>query len=103
MFTDLRHKPSDQIVEESRAVDHLDDEAVGDDVKRLREVFRYFFGSARGLALIEARNHPCRDWEQGRGSGMPQFVAMLGGASGQRLHDGREDEPLQYLHCWEEQ
>ena len=34
---------------------------------------------------------------------MPRFEAMLGGASSQRLHDGREDEPLQYLHCQAEQ
>ena len=59
--------------------------------------------SARGLALVEVRDHPSRDGEQGRGSGMPRFEAVLGGASAHRLHDGREDEPIQYLHCWVEQ
>ena len=34
---------------------------------------------------------------------MPRFEAMLGGASAQRLDDGQEDEPLQYLHCQAEQ
>ena len=34
---------------------------------------------------------------------MPRFEAMLGGARAQRLHDGREDEPLQDLHCMAEQ
>ena len=84
---------------ESGAADHLDEEGLGDGVERLRDVHRYGCGSARGFALIEARDHPSRDWEQGRGGGMPRFEAMLGGASAQCLHDGREDEPLQYLHC----
>ena len=81
-------------------MDHLDEEAVRDCVKLLRDVHCYC--SARGLALIEVRDHRSRDGEQGRGSGMPRFKAVLGEASAQRLHDGREDEPLQYLHCWAE-
>ena len=100
---EVRHKPPDQVVAESGAVDHLDEEAVGDGVERLRDFHRYGYGSARGLALVEARYHPSRDGEQVRGGGVPQFEAVLGGASAQRLHDGLEDEPLQYLHCWAEQ
>ena len=80
-------------------VDHLDEEAVGDGFERLRDVHRDGYGSARVLVLIEARDHPSRDGEQGRGGGMPQFEALLGGARAQCLHDGWEDEPLQDLHC----
>ena len=78
---------------ESGAVEHLDEEALRDGVERLRDVHRYGYGSARGLPLVEARDHPSRDREQGRGGGMPLFEAVLGGASAQSLHDGREDEP----------
>ena len=53
-----------------------------------QHVHRY--GSARGLP----RDHPSRNWEQGRGGGVSRFQAVLGGASAQRFHDGREDEPL---------
>ena len=99
---EVHHEPSDQIVTESGAVDHFDEEAVGDGVKCLRDVHSY--GSAWGLALIEARDHhPSRDGEQGRGGGVPLFETVLGGASAQRLHNGREDELLQYLDCWAEQ
>ena len=80
-------------------VDHLDEEAVGDGVEHFRDVHRDGYGSAWGLALIEARDHPSRDGEQGRCGGMPWFEAMLVGASSQRLHYGREDELLQDLHC----
>ena len=76
---------------------------MGDGVECLRDVHPEGYGSARGLALVEARHHPSRDGEQGRGGGMPQFEAVLGGTSAQRLHDGREDEPLQDLHCRAEQ
>ena len=78
--------------------------AVGDCVERLRDVHRYGYGSAMGLALIETRDHTLAEMgEQGQGGGMPRFEAMLGGSSAQRLHDGQEDEPLQYLHCRAEQ
>ena len=76
---EVRHKPSDQVVAESGAVDHLDEVAVRDGVERIRDVHRY--GSARGLVLIEARDHPSRNEEQSRGGGMPRFEAVLGGAS----------------------
>ena len=56
-------------------MDHLDEEAVGDGVERLRDVHSYGYGSARGLALIEARDHPSSDGEQGRCCGMPRFEA----------------------------
>ena len=68
-------------------VDQLDEEAVGECVERLRDVHRDGYGSARGLALIEARDHPSRDGEQGRGGGMPRFEATLGGVSAQSLHE----------------
>ena len=80
---------------ESGEVDHLDEEAVRDCVEHLRDVHRYGYGSARGLALVEARDHRSRDGKQCRGGGVPRFEAMLGGASTQRLHDGWEDEPFQ--------
>ena len=88
---------------ESGAVDHLDQEAVGDGVERLRDVYWYGYGFARGLSSIEARVHPTRYGEQGRGGGMPRFEAVLGGASAKRLHDGLEDVLLQYLCCRAEQ
>ena len=68
---------------ESGAVDHLDEEVVRNSVEHLRDVHRYGYGSARGLALVEARNHPSRNRKQGQVSGMPR----LGGACAQRLHD----------------
>ena len=74
-----------------------------DGVEHLQDVHRYDYGSARGLVLIEARDHHSRDGEQGRGGGMPRFEAVMGGASAQRFHDGREEEQLQYLHCWADQ
>ena len=79
---------------ESGAVDHLDEEAAGDGVERIRDVHRYSYGSARGLAFVKARDHTSRDREQGRGGGVPRFEAVLGEASAQRLHDGQEDEPV---------
>ena len=85
---EVRHEPSDQVVAELGAVDHLDEEAVRDGVERLRDVHRDGYGSVRGLALIEARDHTSRDGEQCRGDGVPRFEAVLGGASAQRLHDG---------------
>ena len=45
------HKPSDQVVAESGAVDHLDEEEVRDDVERLRDVHLYGYDSARWLAF----------------------------------------------------
>ena len=33
--------------------------------------------SLGGLALVENRDHPSRNWEQGRGGGVPRFEAML--------------------------
>ena len=97
------HKPPNQIGLELGAVDHLDKEAVRDRVERLRDVHRYCYWSARGLTLVEARDHPSRNREQGRSGGLPLFEAVLGGASTQRLHDGREEELLQYLRCRAEQ
>ena len=82
-----RGGPSVQVVAESGVVDHLDEEAVRDGVERLRDVHHYGYRSARGLALVEARDHTSRDREQGRGGGMPRFEAVLGEASAQRLHD----------------
>ena len=76
-------KPSDQVVAELGVMDRVDEEAVGEGVERLRELHRYGYGSAWGLALIEAKDYPIRDGEQGRGGGMPRFEAVLGGASGQ--------------------
>ena len=73
---------------ESGAVDHLDEEVVGNGVERLRPVHRDGYGSARVLALIEARDHTSRDGVHGRGGRMPWFEDVLGGASAQRLHDG---------------
>ena len=46
-------------------MDHLDEEVVRDVVERLQDVHLYGYGYARGLALIEARDHPSRDGEQG--------------------------------------
>ena len=89
--TEVRHEPSNQVVAVSGAMDHLDEEAVEDCVEHLQDVHRYGYGSVRGLTLVKARDHPSRDGEQGRGGGVSRFEAMLGGASAQRLHDGRED------------
>ena len=84
---EVRHEPFNQVVTESGAVDHLG-------VEGLRDDYRYGYGSARGLTLVNARDHPSRDREQGRGVGVPRFEAVLGGASAQRLHNGLEDELL---------
>ena len=100
---EVRHKPTDKVVAESGVEDHIDEEAVGDSVEYLRDVHRYGYGSTRGIVFIEAKDYPNRDGEQGWGGGMPRFEAMLWGASAQRLHDGQEVEPLQYLHCQAEQ
>ena len=87
------HEPPHQIVSESGAVDHLDDEAVRYCVECLRDVHRYGYCSARGLTLVEARDHPNRNGEHGRGGGVPRFDGVLGG----------KEDPLQYLHCRAEQ
>ena len=78
---EVRHKPSDLVVAELGPVDHLDEEAVRDCVERLQDVHHYGYGSAMGLGLIGARDHLSSDGEQGQGSGMPLFEAVLGGAS----------------------
>ena len=92
--TEVRREPSKQVVTESGAVDQLDKEAVGDGVERLRDVHRYGYGPARGLLLVKPREHPSRDREQGLDGGVSRFKAVLGGASAQRLNNGREDELL---------
>ena len=97
------HKPSNQVVPESEAVDLFDEDAVRNNVERLRDAHRYGDCSARGLSLVEARDHPKRNGEQGGGGGVPRFEAVVGGACAQCLHDGREGELLQYLHCKTEQ
>ena len=84
--------------DESGAVDHLDKEAVRDCVKRLRDVHCYDYCPARGLMLVEASK-----WEQGWGGRVPRFEAVMGGACTQCLHNRREEDPLQYLHCRAEQ
>ena len=50
----LRHKPPDQIVAESGAVDHLYEKAVGDGVEHLRDVHSDGYGSARGLCWLKS-------------------------------------------------
>ena len=82
------HEPSNQVVTESEALDHLYKEAEGDSVERLRDVHHYGYGSARGLPFVKPRDHPSRDREQGRGRGVSRFEAVLEGASAQHLHDG---------------
>ena len=52
---------------------------MGDGAECLRDVHRDGYGSARGLALIEAGDHPSRDGEQDRGGRMSRFEAMLEG------------------------
>ena len=74
-----------------RAVDHIDEEAVGDLVERLRDIHSGADYSSWGIPLVEACNHLNRDREQVRGDGVPRFEAMLGGAGSKRLHDGREE------------
>ena len=76
----VHHETSHQVVAESGMVDHLDEEVVRNGVKHLRKVHRYGYGSARRFALVEARNYPSRDGEQGQGGGMHRFEAMLGGS-----------------------
>ena len=84
-------------------MDHLDEEASRNIVDSLRDVHRYGYDSAGGLALVEARDHPSKNGEQAQGGGVPRFEAVLGGACAQRLHEGREEKPLQYLHYQAEQ
>ena len=62
--TEVRHEPSGQVVAESGAMDDLNEEAVRDCIECLRDVHRYCYGSAMGLALVEARDHTSRDGEQ---------------------------------------
>ena len=83
-------KATSQIVTQSEAVDHLDKETVRDCVELFRDVHRYGYCSAKGVTLVEARNHPSRNTEQGRGGGVPLFDAVLGLACIQYLHDRRE-------------
>ena len=87
----------------SRERYHLDEEAVRNRVERIRNIHHYGYSSARRLTFIEARDHISRNWEQGQGGGVPRFKAVLGEAYAQCLHDGRKEEPLQYLHCRAEQ
>ena len=54
---DGSHEPSNQVVAESGAV--------GNCVERLQDVHSYGYGSARGLTLVKAREHPSSDGEQG--------------------------------------
>ena len=65
------HKPPYQIVSESGAVDHLDEEAVRELVQCFRDVHGYGYCSARGLTLVENRDHPSRNGELGRGGEVP--------------------------------
>ena len=100
---EVLHKPPHHFLSESGAVDLLDEDAVRNGVERLWDVYLYGYGSARWLALVEARDHPSRNEEQGRGGGVPRFEAVQEGEYAQRLRDGREEEPPQYLHCLSEQ
>ena len=62
----VHHEPSNQVVAESGAMDHLNEEAVRDSIERLQDV--HCFGSGRGLALVEATNHPSRDGDLAQSS-----------------------------------
>ena len=62
-------------------MDHCDKEAVGVGVKRLQDIHCYGYGSARGLTLFKARDHPSRNREPGRGGRVPRFEAVLEGVS----------------------
>ena len=73
--------PSNQVVLASEAVGHLYEEAVWNRVESLRNVHRYVDSSARGFSMVEARDHPSWNFEQGRGFWVPQFEAVLGRAS----------------------
>ena len=75
--------------------DHLDEEAVRNRVKCLRDVHHGDDCSAGRLSLVVACKHPNRDREQGQGGEVSQFKALLRVASSQRLHDGREEKQLQ--------
>ena len=55
---ELCHKPSKQIVSESRVVDHLNEEAVRNHVKRPQDVHCYCYCSARGLTLVKTKRPP---------------------------------------------
>ena len=88
---------------QSGAVDHLNNEVVRDYVERLRDVHSYGCFSARGLTMVKARNHPSRNGEQGRGSGVPRFEEVLGEACTLYIHDEQEEETPQCLHCRAEQ
>ena len=96
--TGVCHEPPHQIEPKSGVVDNLDEEAVRNCVERLRDVHRYGYSYARGLTLIEARDYPSRNGAQGRGGGVP-ISSHAEKACGKRLHDGREKEQLQYIHC----
>ena len=87
LFAEVCHQPYNQIVSELGAVDHLSREVVWHRVKNIRHVDLYGYCSATGFALVEKRDHPSRNWEQGRGAGVPLFEAVLGGASALHLHD----------------
>ena len=58
---------------ESGAVDHLDGEVVRDLIESLRDVHRYSYCSARGLKLVESRDHPSRSV----GAGLRQWNASV--------------------------
>ena len=88
---DVCHKSPNQIVSESEAVDHLNEDLVRDRIKCPQDVHRYGYCSAWGLLLVETRDHPSRNGELGRGSGVPWFEEVLGGVSTQYLHDGWEE------------
>ena len=52
-----------------------------------------------GLAGVESEQ--CHSGFLGSNGGVPWFEAVLGGICAQRLHlhDGWEEEPVQYFHC----
>ena len=48
-------------------------------------------------------DHPSRIGEKGRGDGVSPFEVFLGGSRTQCLHNGRDEEPVQHLHCQAQQ
>ena len=63
---DISHEPSDHVVSELGEVDHFDEEAMKNNIERLRDVHCGGDCSVLGFSLVEACKYQNRDSEQGR-------------------------------------
>ena len=95
---ELRHKPAHQVVSESAAVGHLDEEAVGSSVECLEMSTVMAMVLLGGLCWLKPETTLAEMGSRAEAVECLGLKPCWEGRVPSYLHDGQEEEPLQYLH-----